>query len=106
MQDSPQVQAIQARYKASFNDKAAMLNDFLSQIQAHLGDADLIARFSQELHEELHKLAGSLGMYGYDDFALLARDGMRHTKDNDIDAVQRSVQQLISHLQSSANTDN
>ena len=76
--DSPQVQQLKLRYRASFRDKAAELQRFASELSA------ISKRQAEHLAEArafLHKLAGSAGMYGYQNIADLARGAM-HDIDN------------------------
>jgi HPt (histidine-containing phosphotransfer) domain-containing protein len=68
--ESPQVKAIRQRYKASLKGKSDMVNDYLVLLIEPSGTSD------DKLHNiylELHKLAGSSGMYGYQDISDLAR---------------------------------
>jgi len=51
-QDSPQVQEIRARYKASLSDKAQMINEYLTAFQENSNDELLT-----QIRGELHKLA-------------------------------------------------
>ena len=72
-QDSPQIQQLKTRYRTSLPEKSAQIAKL--QIVLLDGQAEL-PQVLQELHEYLHKLAGSAGMYGYDDIAVLARTTM------------------------------
>ena len=68
--DSPQVAAIRARYKASFNEKKSLIYGYLQSLKDD--DVDVESVYL-DLHSELHKLAGSSGMYGYDDISEICR---------------------------------
>lgn len=68
MSDSPQIQAIKQRYRESLKEKADMVAKFRSSIEVE-SQFDL-------MKEELHKLAGSSGMYGYQDLADTCRAAM------------------------------
>lgn len=67
--ESPQVKALKERYKQSFMDKIELLNSQL--VNLNQGVDNLV-----EIHENLHKLAGSSGMYGYSDVSDLCRQTM------------------------------
>lgn len=86
-QDSPQIQAIKARYKASLPEKAELLMSLLKP--AEVGENLVL------LHEELHKFAGSSGMYSYDDISDLCRKAMRSIDQNNIEDLQKELRQLI-----------
>ncbi len=92
MNDSPQIQAIKERYKASFGEKKAIVE----QIVMDLGSGDDL----QPAREELHKLAGSSGMYGYDDIALVCRMAMREIDTKEMDDLKYSLNKLIKLLSS------
>ncbi len=81
--DSPQVAAIKERYKASFPEKVEVIRTALNSV---FDNDDL-----EPVKEELHKLAGSLGMYGYQELAAHCRSAMEH-----ID--QRNRGELINDL--------
>ena len=78
--DSPQIKAIRARYKAGFTEKAIMVEKFALELSENH------PKGLQERHrlfrDELHKLAGSSGMYGYHDVCDLCRRAM-YCIDND-----------------------
>lgn len=67
--ESPQVKALKERYKQSFVDKIELLNSQL--LSLNQGADNLLV-----IHENLHKLAGSSGMYGYSDISDLCRQTM------------------------------
>ena len=73
-QDSPQIQQLKSRYKASLPEKAAQTAELESLL---LGEQAMLQQSLQDIHEFLHKLAGSAGMYDYDDIAVLARAAMQ-----------------------------
>lgn len=82
---SPQIQAIRERYKGSLSEKAELIADHIDAItQAQPSAVD-------DAHGVLHKFAGSSGMYGYDDIALLCRNAMVCAQEVDKD-------QLLVHL--------
>jgi len=88
-QDSPQVQEIRARYKASLSDKARMINEYLTAFQENSNDELLT-----QIRGELHKLAGSAGMYDYDDISSLARSGMVLIDEQSYDGLANQLQLL------------
>ena len=90
-QDSPQVQAIRARYKASLPDKAALFSSYLQRL---LAQSPLTHSDYDDLHGELHKLAGSSGMYGYSDISELARGTMSLIADRQYDRLTEQLGQL------------
>ena len=71
--DSPQIVAIRARYKASFSEKKQLIDEYVERLSDEPTDKLVLS----ELHGELHKLAGSSGMYGYDDISRLCREIMQ-----------------------------
>lgn len=90
MQDTPQVQAIRARYKASFPEKAKMIINCISLID----DKSVVESDFLEIKEHLHKLAGSSGMYGYQDVCDVARSSMVSAESGDSASVLSGLQQL------------
>ncbi len=71
-QDSPQVLALKERYKSSLEEKVQVLSDHLIAIESEEATLDELS----ELRSFLHKLAGSSGMYGYDDISAASREAM------------------------------
>lgn len=94
--DSPQVQAIRERFRNSFSDKADALKALSQQIKANQQQPE---EALNEAHETLHKLAGSFGMYGYDDLSNLCRTGMAQAQSSDMDGLQVSMRELIGLLE-------
>lgn len=47
-----------------------------------------------EIHAELHKLAGSLGMYEYDDLAAQARSAMKSAQSCEKDQLEEGLMKL------------
>ena len=103
MSDSPQLKAIKGRYKVSLKAKADFLDAWLSSAQEGLIEL-------AELAEWLHKLAGSAGMYGYEEVSNDARqlmlDAERYTtidsrseeERSEISNLLRRVRALSAHL--------
>ena len=71
--NSTNINAIQARYKASLGEKKMLIDNYRSRL---FDTTSSLSELYEEVHADLHKLAGSLGMYGYDDLALQARLAM------------------------------
>lgn len=86
MSDSPQVQAIKQRYKESLKDKAEMVSGFRLNVEMDSGFGTM--------KEELHKLAGSSGMYGYQDLADACRAAMSSI-DSGAESLLREQLELI-----------
>lgn len=97
-QESPQIKAIKARYKVSLSEKADMLANHLDILD---NDSQRHSRQFNDLSEDLHKLAGSSGMYGYEDIALLARSVMTMIEQNQhaqaLDGVRELRDLLLRH---------
>lgn len=70
--ESPQIKALKERYKVSFTEKVELLN----QQRDIFADGNPSSQQLVELHQLLHKLAGSSGMYGYLDINVLCREIM------------------------------
>lgn len=94
--ESPEIKAIQQRYRASLAEKAEMLSSHLARVNAK--DVVLASAYT-DLHEDLHKLAGSSGMYGYDDIALAARDLMANIHQQEFSHVVTKLVALRGLLQ-------
>lgn len=93
-QDSPQILAIKERYKASFPDKADAVKHLLSTVQSD-GDLDLIK-------EEMHKLAGSSGMYGYEQISAVCRSAMSNADERNRQKLAGDLKKVIDLLVSGA----
>lgn len=96
--ESKQVQALKERYRASFGEKVDVLKTLLLQVNQNEGVEGVL----RDGHETLHKLAGSLGMYGYDEIALICRDAMAHAKQSEIEPLNTCLERLIELLESEA----
>ena len=90
--ESPQVQAIKERYRLSFSEKI----DFLKTLLLSLNNG--VDNFV-EIHESLHKLAGSSGMYGYDDISALCRQSMENSTAQDPVEVAENLRDIIMLLE-------
>ena len=99
--ESPQVAALRIRYQNSFPEKSAAIAEFQELLSA--GDptsgATALNKNSETASDYLHKLAGSAGMYEYDDIAALARQGMAQSKQQDMPGLLHSLKQIRSLLE-------
>lgn len=102
-QDSIKIQQLKHRYKNSLGEK---LEDLDGHLLAVGFDASGVHTRLDELHEYLHKLAGSAGMYGYDDIAQSAREAMvlttPHTEPPSSAAIKQAIGQLRQLLEQHA----
>jgi len=98
--DSPQILALKERYKSSFAEKVQMIAEYLLVIESDRVSLESVS----ELRGFLHKLAGSAGMYGYDDISLASRKAMVCAdKVNDllqVDELISSARNVINLLES------
>lgn len=87
--DSPQIQALRARYRESFPEKMAVIDGCLENLKClfHEGDDQAIKQEFDVIHAELHKFAGSFGMYNYQDIATVCRDAMTSISSRDTQLV-------------------
>lgn len=95
--NSPQIESIKARYKASLNDKKKLIDFHITNIEKHTnvpfsgsGANDLFA----QIHGDLHKLAGSSGMYDYLDIAEVSRNAMEDVASEDCSSLLDSLRKL------------
>jgi chemotaxis protein histidine kinase CheA len=87
-QDSDQVRALRQRYKTSLLAKADSIKEQVHEIAV---SEHANTQLLNALHADLHKLAGSSGMYGYTDIAELTRAAMQ-------DIAEQSNSELLKHL--------
>lgn len=99
-QDSPQILALKERYKSSFEEKTQLLSDYLTAVENGEATLDQVS----ELGSFLHKLAGSSGMYGYDDISAASREAMLVANQIEniayIDELSVSIHEVMNLLQS------
>ena len=100
MADSDQVRAIKARYRRSLKDKAAVARDWLASYKA----GGLTTEQTGEFAGWLHQLAGSAGMYQYEDIAESARALMAQVENDATigNVLEQPLAALISQLESHA----
>lgn len=93
-EESPQIAAIKQRYKASFPEKVKIIREALTVVNS-----------GGELHavkEELHKLAGSSGMYGYSQLADSCRQAMQKVDDQSRHQLALELEKIIDLLEHGA----
>jgi len=88
--DSPQIAAIKVRYQQSFEDKAEVVSDHLNAL---LGGESITLSLT-DTREMLHKLAGSSGMYGYDDISTICRTAMKRVDQSQTSVLINELEQL------------
>ncbi len=87
--------ALRDRYLESFPAKAASLSTALQALEMTF-DAQQI----RALRDLAHKLAGSAGMYGFDDLGLLAREIVRAIDTGaPVSIIGGFTRELVGHLQ-------
>jgi len=91
--DSPQILSIRERYKESLLEKAKLIEGLIHS----LGNPTT-SRSIKAAHEELHKLAGSSGMYGYDQVSALCRTAMKSAADEETASLLEQLTELKSLL--------
>ncbi len=89
--ESQQIQELRERYKGSMPEKANMLTKHLHALLDH---AEPPQEVYDVIKDDVHKLAGSLGMYGYADLAKVARDAMSTINEQDADRLQHELLNL------------
>ena len=94
--DSPQVAALKLRYQSSFSEKSAAIAEFEAILENEdpASYSSAVNKNFETAGDYLHKLAGSAGMYGYDDIAQIARLGMGQYKVQDLYGLQHSLRQI------------
>jgi HPt (histidine-containing phosphotransfer) domain-containing protein len=93
MDNSDKIQKLRDAYKSSLLDKSTVITELLLMISADAPDSDTGISDENliEIHQYLHKLAGSSGMYGYPEIAQLSRAAI---KSSERKAIQLLVEQL------------
>ena len=93
MDNSSKIQKLKDDYKRNLLEKSAIISELLLMISADApnSDAGISDVNLNEIHQYLHKLAGSSGMYGYPEIAQLSRSAMQSS---DRKAIQLLVEQL------------
>jgi len=89
--ESRQIQELKYRYKLSLDDKANMIDDYFRNV---VESKSLDSHMLEELNGFLHKLAGSSGMYGYEDIASLSRESMNSIQECRKEDVEKNLVNL------------
>lgn len=106
MDNNNKIQELRDRYKSGFVEKAEAINKFLLVMST--GDSRPINGVAisdmvyLEIHEFMHKLAGSSGMYGYPDIASLSREAMDSSNRNEPQLLLEQLSGLRDLLQKHA----
>ena len=90
--DSLQIQAIRARYKTSLPEKAELVAQFTSELSQD--DSGNASETLELFRSELHKLAGSSGMYGYHNICDVCRHAMSAIDNNDLEELKSTAARL------------
>ena len=96
---SPQIIELRARYQSSLPEKAAMIEEHIVMLSSGGDSDDKIS----ETHEVLHKLAGSAGMYGYDEISSLCRQAMTNSSQQNLSLLLPQLTELKNLLDLQAN---
>lgn len=109
MNNSNKIQELRDRYRESFVDKSEVIVEFLQSlsdyIQTPLNPQTPVnrqrgrAKVCNEIHEYMHKFAGSSGMYDYPDIAELCRAAMRSSSQNEVQLLAEQLSDLRDLLQ-------
>jgi HPt (histidine-containing phosphotransfer) domain-containing protein len=104
MDYSDKIQKLKDAYKSSLLDKSAIVSELLLKISADASnsDAGISDENLVEIHQYLHKLAGSSGMYGYSEIAQLSRAAMQSSKCKAIRLLVEQLSELRDLLRQSA----
>ena len=94
--NSQQIQAIRERYKNSLPEKTKVISELIDAIEKPQPDA------MENAYNVLHKLAGSSGMYGYDEIADLCRVAMSNARGNNASELGSKLSQLHELLENHA----
>ena len=97
--NSERIEELRLRYKRSLADKA----EALALLSTRLAEQDHVSEEMQaEIHEYLHKLAGSSGMYGYTDIAGMCRRTLTELENQQITALPGQLERIRNLLQQHA----
>lgn len=105
-QESDQVRDLKLKYQRSLNDKADILANYASSLLHDDGGMLTVDDELQlELLDELHKLAGSTGMYGYDKLSQKCRKAMTFAQQQRIDKLYKALTKLEAKFREVANIE-
>ena len=91
MTDSPQIKQLKERYKKSFPEKLEIVQRVRAGLLTEGGGIEIAKG-------ELHKLAGSSGMYGYDALAADCRSAMSKLEANEVESAIGLIDRIIKFL--------
>jgi HPt (histidine-containing phosphotransfer) domain-containing protein len=94
--ESPQIKALKERYRASFPEKVELLR----QQREVVVDGQISPQQRLQVNEVLHKLAGSSGMYGYDEISAKCREIMAGIDDAVAASLEAQITDLMQLLES------
>lgn len=97
--NSDRINELRMRYKRSLAEKAEMLETLSAKIPTQMPVSE---EMQSEIHEFLHKLAGSSGMYGYQDIAELSRAALTELEKQQLPALTEQLVQIRNLLQQHA----
>lgn len=86
--ESQSIQTLLSRYKRSMPEKAEIVSKHLDMLFDNDG---VSSEVMDEIRENLHKLAGSSGMYGYDDLAEITRNAMQTADKRNVTGLQQEL---------------
>jgi len=92
MSESPQIKALKERYKKSLREKSEIASNWSNVFKQGNTSENSVA----ELSGWLHQLAGSAGMYEFDQIAQLCRDAMILLRETNVSAL--TVSETLDHI--------
>lgn len=87
------VEQLRINYKNSFGEKAETLHALFKNWQIENNQ-----QTQNHLHHYLHKLVGSLGMYGFDELSKLARTIMNNLPRKQPEMIEQELFKLVAFL--------
>lgn len=94
-QESDQVKDLKLKYQRSLDEKADVLADYAASLLNSDGEVEPISDDLQlEMHDLLHKLAGSTGMYGYSKLSEKCRKAMAFVQEERFDKLHKVLMKL------------
>lgn len=95
--NSSEINEIKGRYKASLVDKKKLIDDYVFQLETLEAQSAVSVKVDgvlNNIHDDMHKLAGSSGMYGYMDIASTSRLVMKNVVGKDKLETLKNLKQL------------
>jgi HPt (histidine-containing phosphotransfer) domain-containing protein len=93
--DSSQVEELKRIYRASFTNKASKLAEFISALEAKREPCDELLG---EIEHYLHKLAGSLAMYGYSEPAQISQRAIAANDESELVRLLSEIRIFLNRL--------